>query len=86
MRTALRIDPANLSAAANLATFLRLTGSVEGGEALLQRIVEANPDAVPARLNLAANLLQEDRAEEALALLASPPPAEPRALQQWHLH
>ncbi len=85
MRTALRVDPGNQAAATNLSTFLRLTGNMEAADSLLQSIMIRHPGAAPARINQAANLLQEDRAEEALALLPGPPPTDPRTRQHWQL-
>jgi thioredoxin-like negative regulator of GroEL len=73
MHVVLRIDPGNAAANTNLATFLRLTGDVAAGEVILQRVIDAHPDAVAARINMAANLRHEDRAGEAFALLAGPP-------------
>jgi tetratricopeptide (TPR) repeat protein len=85
MRAALQADPANQAAAANLGGFLRLTGEVEAAEALLRDRVARDPNAAAARLNLAADLLQEDRSEEALALLDGPPPTDPAIRQHWLL-
>jgi tetratricopeptide (TPR) repeat protein len=76
MREALRADPGNAAAAANLGSFMRLTGEVEAGEALLTETVKQNPSAAAARINLAAEFLSENRAAEALALLAAEVPAE----------
>jgi tetratricopeptide (TPR) repeat protein len=86
MHVVLRIDPGNAAANTNLATFLRLTGDVAAGEVILQRVIDAHPDAVAARINIAANLLHEDRAGEAFALLAGRPlPTGVEASQQWRL-
>jgi hypothetical protein len=63
---------------------LRLTGESEAGEALLRDVLARDPGAAEARLNLAADLLQEERAAGALALLdAAPAPAEPRLNRHW---
>jgi hypothetical protein len=48
-------------------------------------VIARHPQAAAARLNLAADLLQEDRAEEARALLAGPAPREPLMRQHWLL-
>jgi len=81
----LRIDPGNAAANTNLATFLRLTGDVVAGEAILQRVIDTHPDTVAARINMAANLLHDDHPEEALALLEGPLPTDVLASQQWRL-
>ncbi len=66
----------------NLGVFLRLSGEVEASETLLRDLLARDPAADEARLNLAAELLHEDRAGEALALLDDRPmPAEPRLAQ-----
>jgi cytochrome c-type biogenesis protein CcmH/NrfG len=69
MRRALKVGPGHRAAAANLGAFLRLTGGSEAGEALLRDLVARDLDTAEARLNLAADLLQEERSGEALALL-----------------
>jgi hypothetical protein len=48
-------------------------------------MIARHPEAQAARLNLAADLLQEDRAEEVLALLSGPAPVEPSMRQHWLL-
>jgi tetratricopeptide (TPR) repeat protein len=86
MRRALEVAPGHRAAAANLGAFMRLTGETEAGERLLRDLVTRDPNAVEARLNLAADLLQEDRPGEALALLdASVPPREKRLARHWLL-
>jgi Flp pilus assembly protein TadD len=85
MRSALRADPENRTAIANLGGFLRLTGETEVAETLLRTQVARDPAAVGARLNLAADLLQEDRATEALALLGKQPPSDREMRQHWLL-
>jgi tetratricopeptide (TPR) repeat protein len=86
MRRALVAAPGHRAATANLGVFLRLTGEVEAGETLLRDTIARDPTAVEARLNLAADLLQEERPAEALALLdAVQPPAEPRVACHWVL-
>ncbi len=76
MREALRVAPGHHAAAANLGSFMRLTGEPEAGEKLLMETVAGSADAAAARINLAAELLQEDRVTEALTLLEAPFPAE----------
>jgi Flp pilus assembly protein TadD len=61
----LRADPGNAAAAGNLGAFLRLTGEIEAAETVLRDVIAANPGATAARINFAADLLQEDRAAEA---------------------
>jgi len=72
--SALRLAPFHRAASANLAAFLRLSGYAEAGEALLRRLLAHDPAAAEARLNLAVELLSEERAAEALALLEAAPP------------
>jgi tetratricopeptide (TPR) repeat protein len=84
MRRALAVVPGHRGAAGNLGVFMRLTGESDAGEALLREALARDPGAAEVRLNLAANLLQEERAVEALALLeAVPLPSEPRMAQYW---
>ena len=86
MRKALDVAPAHAAAAANLGVFLRLTGNLAGGEALLRHVLAGNPAAIEARVNLAAGLLHEERATDALALLDEQPiPVEPRLARHWQI-
>ncbi len=86
MRRALSAAPGHRAAAANLGAFLRLTGEVEEGEAVLRGLLARDPEAAEARLNLAVDLLQEERSGEALALLdEQPAPGEPRLARHWAL-
>ena len=86
MRRALEVHPGHAAAAANLGAFLRLAGGYEEAERLLRSTLAGNPEAVGARLNLVADLLQEERGEEALALLeAAPTPADRVAARAWRL-
>jgi tetratricopeptide (TPR) repeat protein len=86
MRQALAIDPNNRAAAANLGSFMRFSGEGEAGEALLREFLTRDPDAIEIRLNFVADLLEEERVAEALAVLdAAPPPAAPRLRCQWQL-
>ena len=85
MQRALDTDPGNVAAAANLGSFMRLTGEDEAGEALLRDVLARRPDAAACRVNLAAALLQEDRAGEALALLDGAEPHGTALRQHWQL-
>jgi Flp pilus assembly protein TadD len=87
MRQALLRVPGHPAATANLGAFMRISGESEGGEALLRETVARAPGNVAARLNLVADLLQAERAVEALALLdqANPPANDPPAVRHWHL-
>lgn len=84
MRAALQADPGNVKAAGNLAVFMRLTGGSEEAEQILRRVA-ARPEATDARLSLASILLQDDRHEEALALLESEQPADPGLAISWQM-
>jgi tetratricopeptide (TPR) repeat protein len=87
MRQALIREPGHAPAAANLGAFLRITGEGEAAEALLRRALAAAPDNIGARLNLVADLLSEERATDALALLdPAHAPVEVPAQHYWHLH
>jgi len=86
MRQALAADPAHSAALSNLSAFMRITGETEAAERLLQETVMRAPNAVGARLNLAADLLQEERAAEALTLLEdAEAPNDLVALRHWRL-
>jgi tetratricopeptide (TPR) repeat protein len=86
MRMALAADPGHSAALSNLGAFMRITGEAEAAEQILQGWVMRAPNAVGARLNLAADLLQEERAAEALALLEDPEaPSDIGALRHWRL-
>ncbi len=85
MRTAVSIDPDHRAAVANLGGMLRLAGDLEASEALLRGLLNRDPGAVEARLNLAAALLQEDQAAEALDLLGETMPGEPNTRAHWLL-
>src|SRR5262249_7808508 len=87
MRQALLSAPGHAAATANLGAFMRITGEVEAGEALLRDSLARAPDNVGVRLNLVADLLQEERAADALALLDAAPalPDDTAALCHWHL-
>lgn len=84
MRAALRVDPGNVKAAGNLAVFMRLTGQSEEAERILRQAART-PAAADARLSLASGLLEEDRHEEALALLESEQPGDPALATPWQL-
>ena len=87
MRQALHYAPGHPVAISNLGAFMRITGEFEGAEALLRDAIAQVPDAIGARLNLAADLLQEERASEALSVLDAAPalPEAPAARRHWHL-
>jgi Tfp pilus assembly protein PilF len=67
MRQALLSEPGHAAAAANLGAFMRITGEAEAGEALLRDSLARAPENAGARLNLIAELLQEERPADALA-------------------
>lgn len=87
MRQALAADPQNAVAASNLGAFMRISGEAEGAERLLRAQLDDAPEAAGVRLNIVADLLQEERAGEALALLqqASPPAGDLAAARHWRL-
>jgi Tfp pilus assembly protein PilF len=87
MRQALLFAPGHPAAIANLGAFMRITGQSEAAEVLLRQAIDQAPDNVGARLNLAADLLQEERPSDTLALLDAAPalPTDPRALLHWQL-
>ena len=63
---ALQAQPGHQAATANLAVLLRLTGYYEAAEKLLREALARNPNDAGARLNLAAEAMQEERPAEAL--------------------
>jgi tetratricopeptide (TPR) repeat protein len=81
----LRLAPFHRAATANLGAFLRLTGCSETAETLLRDLLARDPQASEARLNLAADLLNEDRPAEALALLNADLPESARQRVHWQL-
>jgi tetratricopeptide (TPR) repeat protein len=84
MRRALTAVPGHRAATGNLGAFLRLTGEADAGETLLRGALARDPGGAEVRLNLVADLLQEERATEALSLLdAVSQPAEPRLSNHW---
>ena len=87
MRQALLRRPGYAAAAANLGAFMRISGETEAAEPLLRETLEREPGNAGARLNLVADLLQSERAAEALTLLdeATPPAGNLRAERHWHL-
>jgi tetratricopeptide (TPR) repeat protein len=86
MRKALDVDPSHMGAAANLGAFLRMTGNVELSEKWLADVLARNPAATEIRLARVSEMLQEDKAAEALALMdEQPAPTEPRLLLHWNL-
>ncbi|HVY17006.1 MAG TPA: sulfotransferase [Rhodopila sp.] len=52
---------------------------------MLRGILDTHPDAAAARINLAADLMRENRSAEALALLDRPPPEDAETAQHWRL-
>jgi Flp pilus assembly protein TadD len=86
MRRALAAEPSHAAAVANLGAFMRISGESEDAEQLLRESVERAPNDVGARLNLVADLLQEERATEAMVLLGgAPAPTDPAVLRYWRL-
>jgi tetratricopeptide (TPR) repeat protein len=85
MQAAVSAAPAHRAAVGNLGALMRLTGESEAAEQLLTDLLRRDPDAAEARVNLAAQLLHEDRTAEALAWLEGPPPTEVRLRQHWQL-
>jgi thioredoxin-like negative regulator of GroEL len=83
MREALKAEPAHAAAASNLGAFMRISGEAEAGEALLR--VAAESGGYGAKLNLAADLLQDEKAADALALLDGEPPEDACASAHWRL-
>ena len=84
MCAALQVDPDNVKAAGNLAVFMRLTGQAGDAERILHQVARFAA-AADARLSLASGLLEEDRHEEALALLESEQPSDPALVTLWQL-
>ncbi len=87
MRRALQDAPDHPVATSNLGAFLRITGESEAAETLLRDALGRAPGMMGVRLNLVADLLQEQRPAEALSLLEAAPrrPDEPHSLRHWHL-
>jgi Tfp pilus assembly protein PilF len=86
MRRALAAEPSHPAALTNLGAFMRISGETEAAERLLRESVKRAPEAAGPRLNLAADLLQEERAVEAIALLdGAPAPSDPAAMRHWRL-
>ncbi len=86
MRQALAAEPGHAAALANLGALMCVTGEAEAAEGLLRESVARAPSAIGARLNLSADLLQEERAAEALMLLdGAEAPNDPLALRHLRL-
>ena len=87
MRQALQAQPGHAAAPPISARFMRITGELEAAEALLREALARDPHDAGARLNLVAELLQEERPAEALALLdeAIRPPTISPPRRHWHL-
>jgi tetratricopeptide (TPR) repeat protein len=66
---------------------MRISGEAEAAENLLRANIVRDPGNIGARLNLAADLMQDEHAADALALLqeAAPPTDDPRAARHWYL-
>jgi Flp pilus assembly protein TadD len=86
MTRVLGFAPGHAIATSNLAAFARISGGAELAEALLREQIARQPDDIGARLNLAAEFLQEERAAEALECLAGvEAPSDPNAYQHFVL-
>jgi tetratricopeptide (TPR) repeat protein len=87
MRSALRHNPDHATATANLGAFMRISGESSSAEELLRATLVRQPDNAAARLNLVADFLQDERADDALALLEEKhlSAVNPRAVRHWHL-
>ncbi len=87
MRQALRHAPDHQAAIANLGVFLRLNSNPQAAEAVLKSALETSPHNIGVRLNYVADLLQEDKVEDALRLLedAGAPHDNPDAHRHWLL-
>lgn len=87
MRNALRHNPQHATATANLGAFMRISGESSAAEELLRVALARQPHNVAARLNLVVDFLQDERADDALALLEEgrPPDGNLRAARHWHL-
>ena len=70
MKRVLDFAPGHAIASGNLAAFMRISGEAEAAEALMRDALDSEMRTVGARLNLAADLLSEERGSEALALLS----------------
>ena len=64
MRQALGHVPGHPAATANLAAFLRISGEHDAAASLARAAVADHPENAGARLNLAAELLREERPDE----------------------
>jgi tetratricopeptide (TPR) repeat protein len=86
-RRALQLSPHHPVASANLAAFMRISGEADAAEALLSATILADPDNAGARLNLAVELLHDERPAEALTVLDAAPgcPVERQATLHWRL-
>ena len=87
MRQALAREPDHPVATANLGAFMRISGESAGAEALMRATIEREPGNFGSRLNLVADLLQEERPADALALLEGfePPANDLGAARHWRL-
>jgi tetratricopeptide (TPR) repeat protein len=81
MLAALQATPGHRLAATKLGSYLQQTSNTELGQGVLRDLLERDPEAGEARLNLVASLLADRCAEEALCVLDWPMTAHPG----WHL-
>jgi tetratricopeptide (TPR) repeat protein len=84
-RAALSAQPEHEAGIANLSVFLRLTGWGEQAGQILARQVATRPDLLAAKLNMVADLLADNEAEAALALLGGVPPRDVDMRHAWLL-
>jgi hypothetical protein len=75
MRQALRHATDHAAARANFGAFLHITGEPEAAEGLLRQTLEREPFNAGARLNLVADLLQEERGSTRIARNSMTPAA-----------
>ncbi len=86
MRCALNAQPGHPVATGNLGALLRITGHHETSEHLLRAALSRDPNNAGVRLNLVAELLQDEQPRAALTLLDDvSPPKNPQAARHWHL-
>ena len=88
MRQVLVRQPGHPVAVADLGAFLRITGESDAADAVSRASLAEVPANAGVRLNLAADLLQEERAAETLDLLDdryAAPTTDGRALRHWLL-
>ena len=86
LRQARGLAPNHPAASVALAALLRSCGDASAGTAVLQDALAAHPKDPDLRNAQAGDLLEDDRAEEALALLGPEAPAADPARTLWHAH